>query len=81
MGERRPLDDVGIRMDLAYAPVHGGFLGPRNLGGGLVQGLSRPRGSDYGLDRKDSALEILRQRYALGEITREEYQEMRGDLI
>ncbi len=47
----------------------------------LVQGLPRPSGSDSDLDRKDPALEILRQRYALGEITGEEYQEMRGNLI
>ncbi len=47
----------------------------------LVQGLSRPNGSDSGLGRRDSALEILRRRYALGKITREEYQEMRGNLI
>ncbi len=47
----------------------------------LAQGLSRPGGSDSGLGRKDSAQEILRRRYALGEITREEYQKLRGNLI
>ena len=30
--------------------------------------------------REDSALEILKQRYAKGEISREEYQNMRRDL-
>ena len=47
----------------------------------LVQGLSPPGGPDSGRGRKDSALEILRQRYARGKISREEYQEMKGDLL
>ncbi len=47
----------------------------------LVQGFSRPSVSDSGPGRKGSALEILRRRYALGEITTEEYQERRGNLI
>jgi putative membrane protein len=32
-------------------------------------------------DREDSALEVLRRRYARGEISKEEYLEKRGDLM
>ncbi|MGA2762675.1 MAG: SHOCT domain-containing protein [Spirochaetia bacterium] len=34
-----------------------------------------------GRDREDSALEVLRKRYARGEISKEEYLEKRGDLM
>jgi putative membrane protein len=34
-----------------------------------------------GRDREDSALEVLRRRYARGEISKEEYLEKRGDLM
>ncbi len=43
----------------------------------LVRFLIR-RGSSH--DREDSALEVLRRRYARGEISKEEYLEKRGEL-
>lgn len=42
----------------------------------LVGGSGRERGGPH----DDPALDILRRRYAAGEITREEYERMRGDL-
>jgi putative membrane protein len=52
------------------------------LGGGawlLVTLLRRDRQPDTGIGG-NRALEILRERYARGEITREEYESMRRDL-
>ncbi len=46
----------------------------------LVRGLSGSRGSDSGSGRPDSALEVLKKRYARGEINREEYEEKKKDL-
>ena len=45
----------------------------------LVRGLSGSGGS--GSSRADSALEILKKRYARGDITKEEYEEKKKDLI
>ena len=45
----------------------------------LVRSLSAPRDSDSA--KTDSALEILKRRYAMGEITKEEYDEKKHDLI
>lgn len=62
----------GIVMFLFWALVIGGvaFLITR-----LVRQDSQTRSGGA-----DSPLEILKQRYARGEITREQYQQMRGDL-
>jgi len=46
----------------------------------LVQGISRSR-SAGGASREDSALEILKRRYARGEIGKEEYEEKKRDLL
>ena len=46
----------------------------------LVRGLSAPRGSDSASSRPDSALEVLKKRYARGEINKEEYEEKKKDL-
>lgn len=40
----------------------------------------RSQGTAQGTRRQDEALEILRQRYARGEIDREEYVRMRDEL-
>jgi len=45
----------------------------------LVRGLSQP--SDSGSSHPDSALEVLKRRYAQGEIDREEYEEKKKDLL
>ncbi len=45
----------------------------------LVRGLSGSRGSDS--SRADSALEVLKKRYARGEIDKEEYEEKKKDLV
>ncbi len=44
----------------------------------LVRGLSRSRDSDS--SRVDSALEVLKRRYARDEIDKEEYEEKKKDL-
>ena len=44
----------------------------------LVRGLSGSRSSDS--SRADSALEVLKKRYARGEINKEEYEEKKKDL-
>ena len=41
----------------------------------LVRGLSGSRSSDSGSSRPDSALEVLKKRYARGEIDKEEYEQ------
>jgi putative membrane protein len=46
----------------------------------LVQGLSRSSGSNGVSGRQEPALEILKRRYARGEIGKEEYQEKKRDL-
>jgi putative membrane protein len=46
----------------------------------LVRGLSQPSGSDSVSSRPDSALEVLKKRYARGEINKEEYEEKKKDL-
>ncbi|MFC2020899.1 SHOCT domain-containing protein [Chloroflexota bacterium] len=46
----------------------------------LVRGLSQPGGSDSASNRSDSALEVLKMRYARGEIDKNEYEEKKRDL-
>ena len=45
----------------------------------LVRGLSGSRDSDS--SKTDSALEVLKKRYARGEINKEEYEEKKKDLV
>ena len=45
----------------------------------LVRGVSQPGSTDFS-SRTDSALEILKKRYARGEINKEEYEARKKDL-
>ncbi len=47
----------------------------------LVRGLSGSRGSNSTPPMTDSALEVLKKRYARGEINKEEYDEKKHDLV
>ena len=47
----------------------------------LVRGVGQPGSSDSPSSRLDSALDILKRRYARGEISKEEYQEKKRDLV
>jgi len=46
----------------------------------LVRGTRHPSGPASGSSQPDSALEILKKRYAAGEISKEEYEEKRNDI-
>lgn len=45
----------------------------------LARGVSQPTGSDSGAS--DSALNVLKKRYARGEINKDEYEEKKKDLV
>ena len=45
----------------------------------LVRGLSGSRGSDS--STADSAMEVLKRRYARGDISKEEFEEKKKDLV
>lgn len=47
----------------------------------VVAGVRRPGESDITGRTPDSALEILKRRYARGEINKEEYEEKKKDLV
>lgn len=46
----------------------------------LIKGISNNGDSQRGANSGDRALEILKERYAMGEITKEEFEEMRRNL-
>ena len=46
----------------------------------LVRGVASPGNSGYS-NQADSALEILKRRYARGEITKQEYEERKKDIV
>ncbi len=55
-----------------------GGLGTLAFWGAIVVGLALLVGGGGG--RRQSTLDVLKRRYAAGEITREQYQEIRQDL-
>ena len=46
----------------------------------LVRGLTRGRGEPFS-QRRPTALDLLQERYARGEIDREEYEQRKRDLL
>lgn len=46
----------------------------------FVRGVAWPGGSHSASSRTDSAMEVLRRRYARGEVSKEEYEEKKRDL-
>jgi putative membrane protein len=46
----------------------------------LVRGTRYPSGPASGSSQLDSALDVLKKRYARGEISKEEYEEKRNDI-
>lgn len=46
----------------------------------VVQGISRTSGTGPAASREEPALEILKRRYARGEISKEEYEEKKREL-
>lgn len=57
-----------------------GGLGTLVFWGAIVFGLALMAQTLGGGDRRQSTLNVLKRRYAGGEITREQYQQMRQDL-
>jgi putative membrane protein len=47
----------------------------------VVLALARPRADSSARSIPESALDILKRRYAAGELTREQYEQMRKDLV
>ncbi len=47
----------------------------------LVRGVSQPGGTNSSSSRPESALEVLKKRYARGEIDKKEYDEKKKDLV
>jgi uncharacterized membrane protein len=47
---------------------------------GMMFGMKGMHGSHHARDGGDAAVDILRERYARGELTQEEYDRMRRDL-
>lgn len=66
----------GVRLIFGVPAGRGGWCGPM-----AGEGHGGPRGGRHsGEEGRDEALEILRQRYARGEISREEFLRLRDDL-
>ncbi len=47
----------------------------------LIRGSTSHRDSDPAYGRPDSAMEMLKRRYARGEINKQEYEEKKRDLL
>ena len=46
----------------------------------MVRGMSHPSSPTSSSNQPDSALEVLKKRYARGEISKAEYEEKRNDI-
>ena len=79
--------DVGLALALPF-PHSAVVLGPRycgdRAGRAVRDGLGRspdgPGMMGYGVERRSSALDVLEERYARGEINRDEYLEKKRDI-
>jgi len=64
---------VAIVLAVRYAPGWGGYpMGP---------GMTGPGMRGQGMERRSSGLDVLEERYARGEINRDEYLEKKRDMI
>jgi len=68
--------DVGLRL---WLDIHGRILGARNSRCYLSRPL--PCWHSEGQCKKETALDILKKRYARGEIDKEEFEQRKKDLL
>ena len=73
---------MGLMMTLFWGGliVLGAWVFRAALGGGTHNSTERPDGEAQNRSSGDRALEILKERYARGEISRVEYEQIRDDL-
>ncbi|MDE3088739.1 MAG: SHOCT domain-containing protein [Chloroflexota bacterium] len=68
-----PMMGMGLGMLLFWVLIIGGVVW-------LVQALARGTGSSSVMPQSESPLDILKRRYAKGEITKDQFEQMKRDL-